>query len=138
MNRFKFSNIHFLELKRNSAICAFISLSHFVTSGKKYLEEQVVKKKVIVFASKIKNKTKLTKTTTIITKKKKRSITALSKAEKYQWCWFKDRRKASFITKRHKPLFVWVLQLDNTYKNTTFQGAFWVLVGCFGLFWRFF
>lgn len=70
MNRFKFSNIHFLELKRNSAICAFISLSHFVTSGKKYLEEQVVKKKVIVFASKIKNKTKLTKTTTIITKKK--------------------------------------------------------------------
>lgn len=70
MNRFKFSNIHFLELKRNSAICAFISLSHFVTSGKKYLEEQVVKKKVIVFASKIKNKTKLRKTTTIITKKK--------------------------------------------------------------------
>lgn len=62
MNRFKFSIANFKELKGNSAICAFISLTHFVTSEKKkYLDEQIVKKKVIVFASKIKTKTTTTK-----------------------------------------------------------------------------
>lgn len=87
-----------------------------VTSGKKKeLEEQVVK--VIVFASKIKNSTNHHH------HQEKMSITALSKAEKHQCHWFKDRNKASFITKRHNPLFDWVLQLDNSYRHT-FQGVF--------------
>lgn len=75
MNRFKFSITNFKELKGNSAICAFISLSHFVTSEKKYLDEQIVKKKVIVFASKIKK-------TQNHYHQKQKSITASSKEDR--------------------------------------------------------
>lgn len=64
-----------------------------------------MKKKVIVFASKIKKKPKTHKPSPSPPKKKK-SITALSKAEKHQCCWFKHRKKASLITKTQTIIYL--------------------------------
>lgn len=91
--------------------------------------------KGIVFASK-KKPTKTHKPSS--PENTSQTITALSKAEKHQCHWFKDTNKASFITKRHNSLFARVLQLDNAYRHTTFQGVvlvfgrlFWFLLGIF-------
>lgn len=59
MNRFELSITNlYKELKRNSAISAFISLAHFMTSGKTARGEQIVKKRVRVVFSWEKNKPK--------------------------------------------------------------------------------
>lgn len=127
MNRFELSITNlYEELKRNSAIPAFISLAHFVTSGRTARGEQVVKKRVRVAVSK-KNPTTKENPQNTTAAKKHQTITALSKASKnwetsaLQPCWFKDANKASFISRRQSPLFAQVLQLDDAYRHTTFS-----------------
>lgn len=52
MNRFKLSITNlYEERKRNSAVSAFISLAHFVTSRRTARGEQVVKQRVRVVIS---------------------------------------------------------------------------------------